>query len=255
MNMVKENKFAGLVTAGAVAVILTVWGLIGWGIYTRQDSYVITQIKKALPQGSFLREIKKLADRGGNIWLVIYIEKGYTIQQRTAQQMESCTGEITGQPITGRYMLALYENNKLINEVIIPPVGSNSFLDLVYKNIRENTSGDYAEADKLKVEQVSLINFSEMTGDGAADEFLLKTSTGGCGAWYGLVAGYDSRSDRAVIYSDWIPRFMPDNMGNFHYLLDCGDHGNKTRIDEDYAFNKDLNKFIKTGEKATVCAA
>lgn len=252
----KSLVWPRLVLIGAGVVMVGVWVLAGWSYTWGGERNVSRRIEAKLAQGDYLREVRKLEGVKPDSFLVVYIEKGYTVEEMSPESAMSCPGEITGQPIRGRYNVALWQSEKMVSDVVVPEAGYNMpnyRLALVYRNIRGNIYQDFERSDKLEWEVVPLINLRDYTGDGKAEEFLLVTTEGGCGFWDGLVAGYDQITNRVAIYSDWIPRFNPDSNGNFHYLFECGDHGNQTRVEADYKFDRAAKRFIKVAEKETPC--
>jgi hypothetical protein len=247
-----------LVTLGGVVMLLLVWALIGVEMYTSRPEYVRNSMLKVIPKGAILRDYVKMEDTKVTAYLLIYVEKGYTMEDVNAESLMSCPGEINGQPIRGNYHLGLFENNKLVNEVPIPGEpydNTGELLPLVYRNTKGNIYSDPNRPDKLETEVVPLLVLKDYTGDSLPFEFLLKTTEGGCGFWDGLVGGYDPETNKAVIYSDWIQRLSPDDKGYFHYLFDCGDHGNDVKVEQDYQFSPAAKRFIQTSEKKTSCSA
>ena len=241
----------GVIIAAATLVIM---GFSSGGPFKAPEQ----RIAASLPKGAFLRDFKRLDRIGPEAFLVIYIEKGYEADDwyTDALQYVSCPGEIMGQAIRGKYRLAVWRGGKLIGDMEIPAAGYNLAgyrLGLVYKNIRGNIYQDLNRPDRDKLDGVPLLVMRDYTGDGRENEFLLKTTEGGCGFWDGLVAGYDEKTDRPVVYSDWIFRLNPDKDGNFKLLFECGDHGNTTRLEEWYEFDEGVERFEKVRGKETLC--
>lgn len=250
----KEKITFRLVLGGGVVMLFLVWGLIFRNIYINNPEYIKKNIEKILPAGAFLRDYKKLNGAGDNAYLVIYVEKDFTVDKTEGEALLSCPGEIVGQPIKGKYHLELIENYKTINDVSIPYYMDRD-LALVYRNIKANIYGNFNRKDGMEMEGVPLLVLKDYTGDEKPFEFLIITSEGGCGFWNGLVAGYDPDTNKAVLFSDWIHNLNPNNKGYFQYLFDCGNHGNQTRVEEDYQYSPTVKWFIKTGERQTPCSA
>jgi hypothetical protein len=255
--MTRESRWPGLVLFGGVATLLIVWGLIARGLISNSPESIRKNIGKGLPEGALLRDYVKLTDTKDGTYLFIYIDKGYTEEKTAPEAMMSCPGEITGQPIRGRYHLGLFQGNKLVNSVVIPDGNFNLpdyKLAIVHYNIKGNIYHDLNRPDKMEIEELSLLVMKDYTGDGKPYEFLLKTTEGGCGFWDGLVAGYDPETNQAAVFSDWIPNLEPDNTGYYHYIFSCGNHGNEVEVLEDYQYSPAIKRFVKTSEKETPCS-
>jgi hypothetical protein len=202
-------------------------------------------IRSFLPEGSILRDYQQIPGKK-NEYLVIYVEKGYEFNSWEI----SCPGEILGDSIIGDYHLVLIQDSKLINDIPIPPAYSGDHkLELTYKNY----SDGWVNYESKHKEIIKLLNLKDLTGDKSSYEFLLTTTAGGCGFYDGLVGGYDPEKNLATLYSGWIPRFSPDENGEFIFLFECGDHGNLTRTEKEYHFNKDLNTYEVVKDTETPC--
>jgi hypothetical protein len=251
-------KHRSLVISLAIVIILALTivdvMLVRYGDFLSMDK----QIARKIPAGAVIREVVRLEGVKPNAYLFIYLEKGYQLSDfAEGDVMLSCPEMILGQSITGNYHLGLWQNGKIVNEIpISSPYGEmgNKELSLVYRNTKENIYTAYGGEDKYTVEKVSLLKLSNYTGRGKNWDVLFKTTAGGCGFWDGLVAGYDPGTNRVVAFSTWLPRFEPDRTGEFHYLFECGDHGNDTRIETDFAFNSTQKKFTIVSDKSTKCS-
>lgn len=208
----------------------------------------------ALPRGVLLRDFEKLKNGSKNAYLVIYVEPGYKFD---SWGYDSCPGIILGDSLSGVYHLVLIQDNKVVNDVILPYAinDGKGALELSFKNKKMYTlkKGTFPESEQDDIIDVKLLQLEDYTGDGKPYEFLLTTTGGGCGFFDGLVAGYDPAANKAVLYSGWIPRFIPDSKGNASYVFDCGDHGNMTRVEAKYGFDPATKKFKKLSEVKTVC--
>ncbi len=219
-----------------------------------QDRYSFEQLQSVLPEGTLLREFTYIPGVTPTSYLLLYVEKGNKLDD---WGYDSCPGMILGVAIAGNYHLALFQNGTVISDVKIPKPSDYddaTSLELVYKNTKENIFGlDANASDANEVIVASLLQLKDYTGEGKKYEVVFTTTQGGCGIFDGLVAGYDPEDNKVRLYSDWIPRFSPNSSGEFNYLFECGDHGNVTRIEETYEFDKSAKKFIQTSHKETPC--
>lgn len=206
-----------------------------------------------LPSESFLREFEKIPNLNNESYLGIYV-KNYEIGADISKKdFFSCPEQTIGQPVTGEYHLFLFQNNEIINDIIIPSpeFSSGDSQSISYLNTKENNNiyfgGDfYTESDKNKIEKTKLINFYDYTGDGLKYEFLLTGATEVCGHTLKLVAGYNQTENKALIYkinlSDqvvyWASNFNPSNNGSVTIQWLCGDHGSDTETTKLFQFNK-----------------
>lgn len=213
------------------------------------------EILGLLPEEVMLRDWVKIEKVKPETYFIIYIEPGY---ETIELDYLSCLGIILGQAIRGDYICALYQKGEIVDELKIPEAYSeikNYDTMISYKNLKRNMypQEKLSSSEAEEIEEVKLLDLKDYTGDNKAYEFLLTTSAGGCGFYDGLLVGYDEKENRLIIMSDWIERFRPDNNGEFDYLLECGDHGNDTRIERKYKFNPGIKKFEKVFEKKTPC--
>lgn len=203
-------------------------------------------IKSVLPKGSFLRDYQKIPNHQ-NTFIVIYLEKGYQFNSWDL----SCPGMILGDSILGTYHLSLIRDYKLINDIVLPQAYTgNNKLELTYKKYKDGWPMEGEEKDK---QVIKLLDLKDLTGDGLAYEFLFTTTGGGCGFYDSLVGAYDPDYEEVVLYSDWLPRFEPDSNGRSHYLFDCGDHGNMTRVEKEYQFNQNAKRYDVVNKVETPC--
>jgi len=206
------------------------------------------ELESVLPVGTFLRDFKEV---GQSKYLTIYSEPDYRIGDENYENL-SCPTMILGQAIIGDYHVALVEDGNIISDVEIPTLAnfeSDDMLALVYIN-RDYEDYENYENDNLRV--VNLIDLKDYTGDGKANEFILTTTSGGCGFYENIVAGYDDSADAVKLYSDWIMRFDPV-AGKAYDLIDCGNHGSDVRIEKWWEFNENKGKFELVDEKITEC--
>ena len=205
-------------------------------------------LENSLVHGAFLRDFKKL-DK--DKYIVVYLEQEYRLGDPNYKNI-SCPTQILGQAMIGDYHAALVEDGKIISDVNVPNLAnfeSEDKLALVYVNYDYE---DYRDATKNKLKVEELIDLKDYTGDGNANEFILTTTSGGCGFYENLVVGYDVSTDSVRLYSDWIGRFDPV-AGRAYDLFECGDHGSDTRVEKWWEFNEDIEKFILVNEKITEC--
>lgn len=228
-------------------------------------------IKMALPDNAILREYKMIPETKQESYLGIYILNS----EIAAQQLNSdnlyygtCPDETMGQSIKGEYHLFLYQDDKIINDVFIPPYNTyyGNEMSLSFNNTRENNATFFEgekpnENDKYKLERTNLINFHDYNGDNLEHEFILVGESISCGHVERLVAGYDEESNRALAYSIktgnktvfWFGNFKPDSFGSVSIITLCGDHGSDTEYSEYFKFDKISNSYISDGRIENKC--
>jgi hypothetical protein len=212
------------------------------------------QIQNLLPQGSFLREVELVPRSNPKQYLFLYLDPGYRIHD---WDYSSCPGGILSQALAGSYRLGLFQENKIVSQIVLPPAytdPSNTIsqsLELAYQT--QNQSPSDASPSAVTPQVAKLLNFADYTGDGRQYEVLFTTTNGGCGFYDGLVAGIDTTQKKLNLYSNWIPRFNPDNKGIFNYLFDCGDHGNTTKVQKQYRYNPAKKYFEVVAQTETPC--
>jgi hypothetical protein len=218
----------------------------------------IPDFQKILPEGVFIRETASISGIQPPAYVVLYIEKSYQIDPE-ATDYHSCPQGILGQAINGIYHLALYQSGTIKSDIKLPGsyniYNNKDFLALAYRNAKYNLypQATFVPDEDSKLEQVKLLNFEDMNGDGKPYELLFTTTAGGCGFFDGLVIGFDPNSNTLKQLSDWWPRFHPDSAGNFYYLFECGDHGNQTRNEAWYTFDPKANRYKVVNKKDTPC--
>jgi len=226
----------------------------------RPEAIISERINSLLPKGSFLRDYEKVAGITPESYLVVYVEPGYKTDLPPSGDPPyylSCPEVSVGQGIEGTYHLALLQNGKVKNDLVIPAngkVGNRQILS--YKNTKENIYGYGKVPDKEKssLEEVKLLKMSDYTGDGKTYEFDISAPVVGCFSPARLVAGYDPDSKQAMLFSDWIAiDGSPDNNGQAHWLFGCGNHGNDLRQEKTYVFDRQTKRFRMTDEKFTAC--
>jgi len=230
--------FGGLLVVLVGAVTLVLWR-VGQKSVLESGGSIEEKIKRVLPAGAFLRDYSQLGEVSPETYLVIYVEEGYQVSEDYPGPWPSCPAEILGEyPIKGMYHLVLFRNGKLEGDVVIPTY-EEEYVLLPYQDVDREVS--------------PLIKLADYTGDGKEFEILLTTTSGGCGFFDGIVVGYDLDTQKLLLYSDWLPRFQPDASGKFEYLFECGDHGNETRVEEEYGFNGQTKRYEKTSQRKTDC--
>lgn len=225
------------------------------------------RIEAVLPTGSFLRDYQRLAGLRPETFLILSVEKGYQ-KDRFDPTANSCPAMILGESVSGRYHLALFRGEKIVDDLSIPNAYNDEQnnqhipLALSYRNSQANLEPEPTKecvypndqtTECLTMKEVKLLDLKDYTGEGQPLEFLLTTTAGGCGFYDRLAAGYDPQSGKLLIYSDWLERFNPNSQGESNYLLDCGDHGNNTRLERKYKFNPTEKKFKLIWERQTAC--
>ena len=242
-----------------ISILLTIFILTLLTFYrykilreTKISQQLSNPVQKLIQEGSLLRDYQEIPGVD-NSYLVIYIKPGYTFNTWDY----SCPGFMLQDSIIGEYHLALVQDNKIINDLVIPlssvsqAYQTDGKLELIYKNkFTGNGLGEVNIEDRVVQK---LIEFKDLTGDGQPYEFLLTTTGGGCGFNESIVGAYDPEENQAILYSDWIMRFQPDENGESYYLFECGDHGNEIRQEARYKYDANLKKFVKYWELSTSC--
>ncbi len=243
---------------------------------------ITTRVEALLPKNSFLRELALIPDIFPESYLLIYVEdpKFNEIPKDASGYIYMSCPEVTeGQAIEGIYHLALFQNNSIVNDKIIP-VGDNVVFNnseeagesaalrqkLVFKNTKINIYWMFnglepSKQEEYNLEKVTLINFKDYTGDGQKYEFKLIGATFPCGHTEFLIAGYDQENNKAVVYPVvenqdtfyWRDNFDPDSVGKVEWRFQCGDHGNDLEEYKLYQFNTDQENYILTEDKETPC--
>lgn len=224
------------------------------------ETTISEKITSLLPKGSFLRDYEKVFGITPESYLVIYVEPGYKMDLPPSGNLPyylSCSEVSVGQGIEGTYHLALLQDGKIKNDLVIPAdgkIGNRQVLS--YKNTKENIYGygKVSDSEKYVLEETKLLKLSDYTGDGRADEFDLSAPAEGCFSPARLIAGYDPDRQQAVLYSDWmVIDSSPQSNGQAHWLFDCGNHGNSIREEKTYTFDPQTKKFKLTDSKSTPC--
>ena len=147
-------------------------------------------------------------------------------------------------------ILIIIEDGKIISDLKIPNLAnfeSEEKLALVYIN----KYGESVNSDSVRV--ISLIVLKDLTGDGKTGEFILTTTSGGCGFYENIVVGYDESANAVKLYSDWIMRFNPV-AGKAYDLFECGNHGSEDRVQKWWEFDENIEKFKLVDDKITPCS-
>jgi len=227
------------------------------------QSVIENKIKAQIPFGVFLREVERIPDLDLESYAGIYIEEPIIAEVYKGTDPDlglyyNCLETTSGQEIYGTYHLFLFQNNKIISDIIIPPSleqydeNNKTKQSLCYYNTKYNNCyyfygyRDCEKLSKTKLEKTKLINFKDCTGRGKRYEFILVGETYVCGWTNYLVSGYDSNKNEIVIYKIkkdeynyyWESRFKPNNDGVVIKEIQCGDHGNETYEKQIYKFDK-----------------
>lgn len=232
-----------------------------------------TKASNLLPKDVFLRDIQQIPGTDG-LYLGLYIDK-FTINITETDESvpymicpEQNYGAVS---ITGDYYIFVMNNDKLIDKLLIPQSNSESefgststSITLTLKNTKINNFYLYNEPEPTEKEsgditRVNLIKFNDYTNDGKFHEFNLLGYYLSCGHNEYLIAGYDSKNIKAIIYPIinngekyyWGDNFIP-NGNTIDYELKCGDHGIETNINKVFQYDDKLSgyKLISKSEKA-----
>jgi hypothetical protein len=228
-------------------------------------------INRSLPPSVLLREYKKIPNTHKNSYLGIYISD-YSIAKLENKTNEfyysSCPEQTMGQSATGRYHLFLFEDNHIVDDVIIPSPGyyEDDKMSLSFNNTKENNADFFggekpSDADKFDIEKTELIHFYDYSGDGLEYEFLLVGDKLACGHVNYLVAGYDEVNNKVVVYKIklkdnlvyWYDNFKPDNSGNTEVTWLCGDHGSQTESRDSFSFDNELKIYVLRNSNEKAC--
>ena len=118
-----------------------------------------------------------------------------------------------------------------------------------------------AKGEEHELETVQLIKFKDYTGDGQEYEFKLTGETTPCGHTHYLIAGYDAKNNKAIVYPIikkektlyWHDNFLPDSFGKAEWAWGCGDHGSDMEYYELYQFDSEKESYVLMEEKTTQC--
>ena len=238
------------------SVILIIFS--NYSVYAQTNTE--TLIKEKLPNGVFLREYEKVPGTNTESYIGIYIENYSITEVQKENDMwpglySSCPEQTLGQTISGVYHFFLFQENKIISDIIIPPSYSednSNVQELCYYNTEENLCRYFEEwhncdgKSQTKLRKARLINFRDCTGSEEKHDFVLVGSTEACGFINYLVAGYNEENNIVEIFNikhenniyQWYSRFLPDEKGEAVFEILCGDHGNETYTKYTYRFNK-----------------
>jgi len=232
-----------------------------------------TNASNLLPKDVFLRDIQQIPGTDG-LYLGLYVDKFAININETDESLpymicpEQNYGAVS---ITGDYYIFIMNNDKIVDKLLIPQSGSelkfsstSTSITLTLKNTKINNFYLYGEPEPTEkdsgdIVRVNLIKFNDYTDDGKNHEFNLLGNYINCGHNEYLIAGYDNKNNKAIIYpiiNDeekyyWGDNFIP--RGNIiDYKLECGDHGNETDINRVYKYDDKLSgyKLISKSERA-----
>lgn len=227
---------------------------------------VKNRIKALIPKDSMLRDYELIPNT--DKYLVIYIVDPEKEEHGPDTDYSTCPPLVNGQPIYGKYHLALYDDGYFINNVTIPWTSSWE-MKIVYRqpegNVRRRSFEEmYPEKDEpFRMKRVKLLTFSDLTGDGLAHQFQIEVFGGACGHSYVLTAGYSKERNKVMVYPIrganpfrpyyWHDNFYPDENGEYTWELRCGDHGNGTYQREKYVFDQELQAYVLKEKESTPC--
>jgi hypothetical protein len=262
-----------IMIGGAILVAgLAVWiWPMSSSIGVRDSELLKGHIEKLLPQGAMLRDF--VAIPSTNKALVIYIQDPVIEPEDDPDvYLYTCPGQVHGQPITGEYHLALFMNERFVNDVIIPDDESGLSTrrqGIVFRQVKgllhryddHHQPLDEDEADQLV--EVKLLNLKDLNGDGLPHEFQLKMYLAACGHVQVLTAGYSARQEKAMAYPIveqgnqdpyyWHDNFYPDKNGTVHWRFLCGDHANNIDARKTFEFDQDREAYVLTSHSETPC--
>lgn len=242
------------------------------------SSQIEKEIKEQLPKNVFLREYEKIPDTKIESYIGIYIENYSITEVQKENDMwpglySSCPEQTLGQTISGVYHLFLFQNNKIISDIVIPSAysedGSN-VQELCYYNTEYNLCRHFEIKDgcpdcrgksEYKLKKAKLINFMDCTGSGKRFDFVLVGPTEACGDIARLVVGYNEELNSVEILKiknennifQWYCRFYPDDTGEAVFEILCGDHGNDVYTRYTYRFNKSSRMYELIDAIETPC--
>jgi len=233
------------------------------------------KIKEQLPENIFLREYEKIPGTKLESYIGIYIENYSITEVQKENDMwpglySSCPEQTLGQTISGVYHFFLFQENKIISDIIIPPAYSednSNVQELCYYNTEENLCRYFEDGQncdgksQTKLRKAKLINFRDCTGSGKRFDFVLVGTTEVCGFVDYLVAGYNEKLNSVEIYKikhenniyQWYSRFYPDERGEAVFEILCDDHGNDLYTKYTYRFNKSSRMYELIDVVETPC--
>jgi hypothetical protein len=230
-------------------------------------------IEKVIPSGALLREYQKIPDTNQESYVGLYIlnSKISDLEEKTDDLYYStCPEQTMGQTASGEYHLFLFQNNVIINDIIVPNYDTslnNNIISLSYNNTKSNNNIFFeglkpSESDQYSIDKTQLMHFHDYNGDGLQHEFSLVGDSLACGHVDYLVAGYDEASNKAVIYSIktnnktvyWYDNFIPEKSGTVKVVWTCGDHGNDTETIQIFNFNEKTSSYDLFIDDENKCA-
>lgn len=218
-------------------------------------------VSKLIPKDSFLRDLEKIP--GTDKYLGIYITD-YSVKENQSDihadgsTFITCPEEIFGKTeIAGKYYLFLFDGHNIVNTISIPSYIDNQTNEMSVSllNTKSNNSyvyGDDSNRDNYEIGYVKLINFTDYTGDNLKFEFNIAGDNIACGHISRLIAGYDLKNNKAIIYNIkndngsvyWFDNFIPKNDGSVKITWRCDDHGSEYDSTETFEVDRVNNSFI-----------
>lgn len=205
---------------------------------------------------------------------------------------QGCFAMDFGQTILGsKYVLAYIKNDRIINEINIPfpdyekwpdykfdkpdengAIGYSDINDpkgtwmergsLTFRQSRCSLEPDYFSAEDWKCKysmsdfvEIPLLKLEDLTGDGIANEVRIMTEYISCGNNYFVIVGYDSKSDKAIIYPiidndgshKSYSNFNPKNDGVVVFDSGC-DHGSEKHELINFQFDDNKKAYIQKSQ-------
>jgi hypothetical protein len=240
---------------------------------TRSTADTENLIEKVIPSGALLREYQKIPDTKQESYVGLYIlnSKISDLEENTGNlYYSSCPEQTMGQTASGEYHLFLFQNNEIINDIIVPNYDSsldNNIISLSYNNTESNNNIFFeglkpSDSDQYSIAKTQLIHFHDYNGDGLQHEFSLVGDSLACGHVDYLVAGYDETSNKTVIYGIktkdktvyWYDNFIPERSGIVKVVWTCGDHGSDTETIQIFEINKETSNYDLFIDDENKCA-
>ncbi|RJQ27955.1 hypothetical protein C4577_00380 [Candidatus Parcubacteria bacterium] len=240
-------------------ILLLVIGLIVIWYFSNNNPQ--RNLSKIIPNGSYLREVKDIPDIK-DIKIIVYIEQPIIEKEFNLANTTSCSGSTLGQSIEGVYHLALLKNNALYSDIIIPSYinegnQENNKQQLAFKNTKAMAyyyfSGDkFNERERNSPVDVSLIQFGEFNTQKSLVDFVITGPQEVCGHTSYLHGGYDTQSDKLILYPIvngdkkyfWGDNFSPSKYGEVINGWTCGDHGADTDESNYYKFEATASAYM-----------
>ncbi len=262
----------------------------GWLEYQKEaeaifggDKAVLAVIKKVLGEDIFVRDIEPVPGEQ-NIYLAIYIENPVFDNDPDLSLAEkgllyfSCPETTMGQGTSGTYHLAAFRTSgqavDLVNDEVLRlttrtdnPVPDQPRLS--FRNTRFNLEtstacqAGFAECreDQKTILVAKLLKFSDLTGDGKANEFKVVGDQTPCGHIETGIAGFNTKALLYPIYTNlkaterqmMFDNFVPDKNGEVSWQFTCGDHGNQIEQNKLFRFDAKKQAYILVSSSEKTC--